>query len=80
MPITIANYIDMHYLTPKYAMHSGCCVAPAAQADSAEGSQGTLCFERGAAAADLPVTTTFFLFITLLKSKICFKVFHLFII
>ena len=57
-------------------MHSGCCVAPAAQADSAEGSQGTLCFERGAAAADLPVTTTFLLFITLLKSKICVKEFH----
>ena len=35
-----------------------------------------LCFERGAAAADLPVTTTFLLFITLLKSKICVKEFH----
>ena len=39
-------------------------------------SVGTLCSESGAAAAVLPVTTDFLLFITLLKSIICVKELH----
>ena len=38
--------------------------------------RATLCFQRGTAAADLQVTTTFLLFFTLLKSKIYDKEVH----